>query len=399
MGICGTKYKCYKEVFRKKTVKFAVDAIRYMREGFMNNIWNKEIIKQLSSWLTINRTTKLLVDLSNKPSPSQISSYTRGDLISKKLKKWGVLKKSKVIWDSNYKKLGNGILEIGEKNEKDIGFFAHWDTISFIIGEKINSFKYRLIPYHNHLMETGEQKGGVIAYSLEKNEYEIISSGRIIGGKIPEYWADEEIELKSGHRVFYNTKTQDKGDNLYSGQFDDSAGCAGILLASAFLALFTDVELLTGFTDEEEGKVAKGNTAFSRGSRRIIENKAIPKINFVSDMHLLSDNDSGPNIGDGALFIEYASATRGAVTPPHLYEIVKMLSKSMSPNVKLNENKYGKVSRSDCIQILKKTPNIILTGVAATSPHYINGIPVCSAYDVNQLAKSLVLMALWFSNN
>lgn len=328
------------------------------------------------------------------PSPSQIAPWTMGPVIDGLLKKWDI---KNFTWDPNYKGTGNGILSIGNPDDISVWIIAHWDVISFLIKEKINQ-EYKLVPFHKHMMMEGTQPGQVLRYELKKKKYSVICKGTIIGGEEPVFRPDEKINLRSGDRILYDTPVSNISGHLYSGPMDNEPGCAGALIAGAILSRIPGVNVLVCFVDEEEGPVAIGNTAFARGSRRLLRYLPPPKLAIIVDHHTVSDKTENPHIGKGALIREYASETRGGVTPPWLYETVRELAKIYSPFICLNENVYADVSRSDCVSMMEVTPNIILCGPPTVGRHYISGIYKCSSYDVAHLARSLVMMTHYFQN-
>jgi len=353
-----------------------------------------QIISQMINWINIDRTYDLLQSIADTPGPSQVAAWTRGSVIEDFLKEHDLLDKSDVKWDRNYKNTGNGLLRQGDPNKKNVWLFAHWDTISYLIGEK-SSKGYNIIPYYHHLMEEEARDGLCLGFDLESKQYKIICRGKVIGGDNPKFIPDGDNKLESGYRVVFDTPIHEiDKDGYYAGQFDDAAGCTAILLAATYLSTFSDINLITCFTDEEEGPVCKGNTAFSRGSSRILPDFSAPDLAIVSDMHSMSSKEIASDyLGKGALLTEYASNTKGAVTPPWLFSSIKHIVKSLNPEIKaIISPSYA--SRSDCVNVYRKTPNVVLAGVASYNRHYSNGIPVCSIYDVMNLARTISVIVL-----
>lgn len=352
-----------------------------------------DIIKSNVEWATPDLAAEVLKEFMATPSPSQIAPYTLGPVVDKLLKKWKI---QNYIWDANFKGTGNGVLSIGNQKEASVWIIAHWDVISFLIKKEIDQ-GYELVPFHEHMME-GSQPGQVLRYVLKKKKYSVICKGTIFGGENPVFRPDEKITLRSGDRVLYDTPVSKISGHLYSGPMDNEPGCAGALIAGAILSRIPGVNVRICFVDEEEGPVAIGNTAFARGSRRLLRYLPPPELAIVVDHHTVSGKSENPHMGKGALIREYASEARGGVTPPWLYETVRELAKLYKPFICLNENVYADVSRSDCVSMMEVTPNIILCGPPTVGRHYADGIYKCSSYDIAHLARSLVMIAHYFQD-
>jgi putative aminopeptidase FrvX len=345
-------------------------------------------------WATPELAADVLDLFMNTPSPSQIAPWTMGPVIDGLLKKWKI---ENYTWDANYKGTGNGIMTIGNPNDISVWIIAHWDVISFLIKKKIDQ-GYELVPFHQHMMLDGSQSGQALRYDLRKKKYTVICKGTIIGGEMPVFCPEKKITLRSGDRILYDTPINNISDHLYSGPMDNEPGCAGALIAGAILSRIQGVNVRICFVDEEEGPVAIGNTAFARGSRRLLRYLPPPKLAIVVDHHTVSGKSENPHMGKGALIREYASKARGGVTPPWLYETVRELAKQYAPLICLNENIHADVSRSDCVAMMEVTPNIVLCGPPTVGRHYADGIYKCSSYDIAHLARSLVMITHYFQD-
>ena len=368
-----------------------IDKIDITKEGFIDY----KSLQNLVEWVTHDLALEVLTLFSDTPGPSQIASWTKGPIVSKFISDW---KLENVFWDPNFKGTGNGILRIGDNPDPQIWILAHWDTISFLIGPEVDG-KYELIPFHHHLKMNGSERGLVLRYNLIEKKYTVISNGTIYGGEVPHFRPDDPIKLRSGDRIVYHTPVKKVKDSTYEGQFDNSPGCAGALLAAAILCKIPGISALICFVDEEEGPVVVGNTAFARGSRRLLHHTTPPKIAIAVDLHTVAHGNENPHLGHGALYKEFASQTSGGVTPPWLYESVRELAKSHLPNISLNENIYANVSRSDCVSIMDLTPNIILCGPPTVGRHYINGPYLCSTNDIIHLGRSLAMIVQHFQKS
>lgn len=357
--------------------------------GIEHPIKKSAELGSLMEWAVPERAVDVLRFFADTPAPSQTASWTKGPGVKSIIDGWELKNYS---WDPNFKGTGTGLLTIGNRKDAPVWIVAHWDVISFLIKEK-NESGYLLTPFHHHLMKSGSQPGRVLRYDLPQEKYRVVSTGKIHGGEFPAYQPDEPVELRPGDRVVYHTPMQEKENHICTGQMDNAPGCAGALMAGAILSKLPGVSVHICFVDEEEGPVAVGSTSFSRGSRRLLRFLPPPDLAIVVDHHTVSKGDENPHMGNGALYKEQASDTRGGVTPPWLYETVRSLAEIYSPNVQLNENRYANVSRSDCVSLMKVTPNIVLCGPPTVGRHYVDGLYKCSVFDVAHLARSLAMIA------
>jgi len=351
----------------------------------------------LCQWTSEKRTKETLLALMKRPAPSQMGADLRGRYIEETLRQWGTLNHDGVAWHRDWKGTGNGVLQLGDSNAVPIWFLAHWDTIGFMVGPYQEEMGYRLTPFFHHFMTSGQEPGIVFGYSESTGEVGVVTKGTIIGGD-PAYFRpkDQDVELVPGMRVAFDCPAEDLGSGFLRGQLDDALGCAAQMLAAGFLADKGGVPALFAFTDEEEGPVATGTTSFSRGSARLIHRLPPPQAAFVSDCHRVGANGQGPQMGDGALACEFASAAKGGVTPPWLWVETMRYMKQYQRWVKLHVNTHGSCSRSDCIRLMEVTPNILLWSAAAPGGrHFHGGANTCSISDVAHLARAMVLAALW----
>lgn len=346
----------------------------------------------MTAWITAQRAGEVLRDLADTPAPSQVAAWTRGPVVERFLRDWRV---PQGAWAANFRGTGNGVLRIGSGARRPVWILAHWDAISFLIGGRAGE-AYALVPFHHHVMtEEGSQPGAAVRYDSEARSYGVIARGTITGGERPTFRSDDPFVLGAGDRVVYDTPSRPLDDDRLEGQLDNAAGCAAALLATAFLARLADVEVVTCFVDEEEGPVALGNTAFARGSPRLLHHLPHPDVAIVVDHHTCETVETAP-LGRGALIREYASHARGAVTPPWLYASLRRLAQEHADHLTLHEDARAEANRSDCVIMMQVTPNVILCGPPVVGRHYQSGPYVCSAFDVAHVARSLVTMAMRF---
>jgi hypothetical protein len=349
-------------------------------------------LREMTAWITAQRAGEVVQAFADTPAPSQVAAWTRGPVVERFLRHWGA---PQGAWQANYRGTGNGVLRIGSGARRPIWIVAHWDVISFLVGERTGE-AYALVPFHHHVMtEEGSQPGAAVRYDPGAGTYGVVARGTITGGERPTFRSDDGVALGAGDRIVYDTATRWLDDDLLEGQMDNAAGCAAALLATAFLARLGDVEVVTCFTDEEEGPVALGSTAFARGSPRLLHHLPHPDVAIVVDHHTCETQETAP-LGRGALIREYASHARGAVTPPWLYASLRRLADEHAEHLTLHEDARAEANRSDCVVMMQVTPNVILCGPPVVGRHYRSGPYVCSAFDVAHLARSLVMMAMRF---
>lgn len=344
----------------------------------------------LLQWATADNAADVLTRLANTPAPSQTPAWTRGAVISHWWAEVTTYHNSQrdADWDMNFHNTGNGVLQIGDYPNK-VWLVAHWDTISYLIGDKKGD-AFELVPFCLHTKKHGQERAAVLGYNPDKRTYEVVAKGTLHGGEVATFVPDDaSLTLRAGQRVVFDTPVRSLGGDLYSGQFDNAAGCAAVLLAAAFLSRF-EVSFLVALTDEEEGVLATGNTSFSRGMQRLMARVPPPDCAIVSDLHTVS---AQADLAQGASFREYASQTKGAVTPPWLYETLRDVAAHTAPDIALQEQ-ASNVSRSDDVSLMHATPNVMLCGVPAVGRHYAEGADVVSSHDIAQLARALVLLVL-----
>ncbi|CAN5794088.1 hypothetical protein BH23DEI1_BH23DEI1_16400 [soil metagenome] len=346
----------------------------------------------MTEWITPQRAGEVVQALADVPAPSQVAAWTRGPLVGRFLRDWGA---PQGAWDPNLNGTGNGVLRIGSGARRPVWVLAHWDTISFLVAGR-DGEAYALVPYHHHVMPQEEsQPGAAVRYDPVAGAYGVVARGTITGGERPTFRSVDATPLGAGDRIVYDTPTRWLDDDRLEGQLDNAAGCAGALLATAFLARIPDVEAVTCFVDEEEGPVALGSTAFARGSPRLLHHLPHPDVAIVVDHHTCEAEETA-TLGRGASIREYASHTRGAVTPPWLFASLRHLAQEHADHLALREDARAQANRSDCVVMMQVTPNVILCGPPVVGRHYRSGPYRCSAFDVAHLARSLVMMAMRF---
>lgn len=367
----------------------------------LNNI-DKNLFEKLHSEITNETLYKYLKPIADEHSPYQTASWTRAKVIEKLLNDDQLLEKPDFKFIRNFQNTGNSVILIGKDDfSKKIWLLAHLDQITYLIEEEING-NYSLLPICYHLMEPGERPAVAISYNFDKNNYEVIDRGKILSNNnsAPIYIPGGNTKLHHGMRICYDSQlVWNKQSGEVFGSLDDAAGAACLVLAAKFLANY-DIELLVGLTDEEEGVAGIGNQTIGLGGSRLFRYFDQPDLFIASDIHEAADmyGGGGPTNmapGDGASFAEKSAKGFGAVTPPHLYELMLRFSEELAKEkVYLKENIGGYVSRSEDINAMYRLPNIAMIGFLGKNRHFQRDYESAKIQDLVNLTKVLCCFVL-----
>ncbi|MFN8591183.1 MAG: hypothetical protein U0031_06925 [Thermomicrobiales bacterium] len=300
-------------------------------------------------------------------------------------------------WQRDAAGTGNAALVVGATpHQPRVWLLAHLDQISYMV-DPGDGDRYPLVPFCYHMQRAGARPGLALGFDLARGALTVRARGEIVvDGATVSFVIQEGGPLGPGDRVVYDSSlVWDRTTNGLTGYLDDSVGCAALLLAATVLRHYP-VEVLFGFTDEEEGPPGDANQSFCRGGRRLADLFPRPELVLVCDVHeaeamVRGAGPSGLAMGDGAVFAERSSAGRGSVTPPQLYAIQRHLATALQPRgIDLRENWGGYVARSEDINAVAVTANIGLLGVLCSNRHYAEDQPRANLADVVALAKALV---------
>lgn len=355
--------------------------------------------KYIKKYITDEIVLEYLKEIMDTPAPSTTVSLTRAKLFKSLLDKNKISDIEGFKFYDNYKNTGNPVIFTGKSEQtKPLWYFAHLDIISYLIKRKENDI-YFLTPFCYHLLEGNrEVAAGVLRYNIKKDKYEEILVGTLFNDKegAPCFKTKKDIELEAGDRVFIKNETEyNKDSGIIKGDLDNAGVAAALLAASPVLAEL-GIEAMLAFPDEEEGPSGQGSQTFARGSMRLIDRMEPPKLAIVADLQggsLDPDSDTAV-IGSGIGLAEFSSDSRGAVTPPHLYSKAKLVAKEIKKyDIKVQENS-NYAPRSDDVNVIKKTPNIILLGIPGTDRHYDSQKPTASLKDIINLSKAFVYYSI-----
>ncbi len=363
-----------------------------------------QLYTHMESLITPEASFTAFKRLADTYAPTLSARYTRGEVVRNILeesKSEGALGDN-VDLDLNYRKTGNVCITLGEQSRKPIWAFAHLDNISYLTGP-IENGVYPLTAFHEPRITPGERDGLALLYDEQSQNLVSAAKGMIVTGEDSNnsVFKTDTTDLPPATRVVFQTAAEwDKGTGMLYGSVDDAFGCAALVMSAIVLSAF-DVDALIVLTDEEEGVVGVGNTAFARGSQRLISRtdpNQLPAIMSVTDLHerkpTIDDNGDVvevPGCGDGALFAGFASGARGGVTPPHVLSAMREVSGLLNEKgISIRENE-SYVSRSDCVSAMMATQNVVLMGFPGAYSHFLK-TPRAHIDDLVALSKSLTVL-------
>jgi putative aminopeptidase FrvX len=351
--------------------------------------------------VTLERAHRYLFALESTPAPSQTVKWTRSPVVEQLLREEDLLTTPGLTWDDDVAATGNAALLLGHNpRRKRVWILTHLDQISYLVDPGEGS-RYPLVPLCYHMQAEGERPAIALTHDLTRGTLAVKARGTIeVTGSSISFLVREGGPLGPGTRVVYDSQLDwNRETNCLQGYLDDSLACTAALLAARVLRHYP-VEVLVGYTDEEEGPPGDANQSFCRGGRRLIDVFERPDLAIVSDVHESETMIKGPGpkdlwLGDGAVFAERASNGRGGVTPPHLYVLQQHLAVALRQRgIRLHENWGGYVPRSEDINAVAITPNVTLMGVLCSNRHYAHDRPAANLSDVVDLAKSMVAYTL-----
>jgi hypothetical protein len=359
------------------------------------------LFDRVAAGITLDRAHHYLSALESVPTPSQTARWTRAPVLESLLREDGLLAQPRVAWYRDIEGSGNAALLLGRKpRRKRVWLLAHLDQISYLV-DPGDGERYPLIPLCYHMQQAGQRPGIALVHDLGQGALVVRARGVIeVEGPSVSFVVHEGGPLRPGTRVVYDSQLSwDQETNDLGGYLDDSLACTAMLLAAGVLRHYP-VEVLFGFTDEEEGPPGDANQSFGRGGRRLMDLLERPELAIVSDVHESEAMIHGPgprdlHPGDGAVFAERSSNGRGSVTPPHLYAVQQHLAVALGQRgTRLHENWGGYVSRSEDINAVSVTPNVALFGVLCSNRHFALDRPAANLEDVLDLAKAFVAYTL-----
>ena len=361
--------------------------------------------RHVDEHVTLERIRHYTFAIADTPAPSTAAAAMRTPVLKRLLADDHALGQHGLHLKENFENTGSTIVLTGDdRPRKPLWYFAHLDTISYLIQPRQGS-RYPLVPFCYHLIETGTRPARVYRYELTSNRYEVVAAGRLISeNKEPFFQADDtDVAIRVGDRVVMTAPCRElNGHGDFVGHVDNAGAVAALAVAAPVMAR-TGIEAMLAFPDEEEGPRGAGSQVMGRGGTRIVDLLPAPDIAIVADVQQAgggSDADTrggvenSTRLGQGAVLAEFASLARGAVTPPHLYALAQYLIPTLSKlGVPIQESNNAYTSRSDDVSVLLKTPNILLLGFAGFNRHLDKGEPRANLHDLVSLSKAMIYYA------
>lgn len=352
--------------------------------------------------ITGERMARYLTVIADTPAPSTAASAMRGPVLRKLLEMDGALG-DRLTLDCNFDNTGSTVVLAGRSPEtKPLWYFAHFDTISYLVGQS-NGERQTLIPFCYHLTQEGRRNALCYRYDLGTASYVAVAKGFLESEAGHPFFrpADPAFRAESGDRIVPVTTCVPSPDGNWTGHFDNAGGVAALAVAAPILA-GAGFEAMLAFPDEEEGPLGSGNQVIGRGGSRIIDRLSPPDLAVIVDMQQSGEGStsaaepsSAVRLGNGAVLSEFSSLGRGAVTPPHLFALSRRLISLIGDHgVRVQEPRNSYTSRSDDVSVMLKTPNILLLGFPGLDRHFDAGLPKANLGDIVNLSKALVYMAL-----
>ncbi|MBN9070193.1 MAG: M20/M25/M40 family metallo-hydrolase [Rhizobiales bacterium] len=352
--------------------------------------------------ITRDRVERYLKAISDTPAPSTAASAMRAPVLRALLDEDGALG-GRLDLDANYANTGGTVLLTGAAAKAmPLWYFAHLDTISYLVSRS-GGGRHRLVPFCYHLTRDGRRDALCYRYDLHGGGYRAVAGGFLESDAGTPYFrpAEPSFVPERGDRIVPVAACTGTSDGHMTGHFDNAGGVAALAVAAPVLAE-AGFDAMLVFPDEEEGPPGSGNQIMGRGGSRIINGLRAPDLAVIVDMQQsgegsLSDDvqTNDVRLGHGAVLSEFSSLGRGAVTPPHLLGLSRLLVRLIGERgVKVQEPLSSYTSRSDDVSVMLKTPNILLLGFPGVDRHFDTGLPRANLDDIVNLSKAIVYTAL-----
>lgn len=356
--------------------------------------------------ITRDRVRRYFAALADTPAPSTAAAVMRGPVLRQMLQGDGAFAGGRLHWHADFRGTGSAVLLTGTPEPaKPLWYFAHLDTISYLV-QPSDSKHYPLIPFCFHMIAEGSRAARAYRYDFARKAYVAVADGQLVSvAHVPSFEPlPGALPLRAGDRVVPVVPfNEPDGDGGVIAHVDNAGGVAALALAACVLAE-ANIEAMLAFPDEEEGPRGAGNQMMGRGGSRIVNQLPPPDLAVVADVQQAGGDrhaDTGGGIenstrlGAGAVLAEFSSLARGAVTPPHLYEMARYVSAHLAAlGVTLQESNNAYSSRSDDVGVMLRTPNILLLGFPGVNRHFDHGEPRAHLDDVVNLARTLAYMSV-----
>lgn len=345
--------------------------------------------------ITVERAVHLLTRIADTPAPSGASSITRGKQVAAWFREEN-LAAAGVEISLDHRRSGCDLISSGTGG---LRMLAHLDEISYLVeGPTASQGLWPVTAYCYHLAE-GPAPARVLRFSGD-GTWQVTDRGQILekDGRLY-YQASSDVELRPGDRVCLASDLQFDGESgLVTGSLDNAAGVVAALMAAAVLGQM-QIPFSVVLSDEEEGPSGASSQTISRGALRYYHSAADAPLTVAIDIHGVPDADQeavrGHTVPWGASLAEFSSHGRGSVAPPQLYAAAsEYLSAHPLLALGVRANIGGYVPRSDDVVAMTKTNRVLILGYPGINRHFDRGLPSANIYDLMELARSLVALAI-----
>jgi hypothetical protein len=267
--------------------------------------------------ITRDRVRRYLSAIADTPAPSTAASALRVPVLRQLLEQDDVLG-PRLGFDANFGNTGSAAILTGaEGSPKPLWYFAHLDTISYLV-QPFDGAAYPLVPFCYHMMVDGQCTAWAYRYDLAANGYAVVGTGKLVSRQGTPFFQPDAGSpvLGPGDRVVPTTRyreTSASGD--FVGHVDNAGAVAALAVAAPVLAE-AGVAALLAFPDEEEGPPGAGNQMIGRGGTRIVDLLPTPDLAIVADVQQAGGDDSADarggvvnscRMGQGAMLAEFSS--------------------------------------------------------------------------------------------
>lgn len=355
--------------------------------------------------VTPERIRRYVRAIADTPAPSTAASAFRLPVLARLLSDDGALTSRQLHLLGDFENTGSTVILTGSTSHaKPLWIFAHLDTVSYLVQQRQGA-RYPLVPFCYHLMADGSRNACAWRFDMILQRYVIVASGWIDSDSgVPSFRPVENSrELGPGDRVVFSTPYREDAASGDVFAHVDNAGAVAALAVAAPVLAEAGIDALLAFPDEEEGPSGSGSQTMGRGGTRIVGSVPAPDLAIIADVQqaggmpvtgIPGNNTNTTRLGQGVVLAEFSSLSRGAVTPPHLYGILKLFASVLAEmGVPLQESNNAYTSRSDDVGVLLKTPHIALLGFPGFNRHFDHGEPHANLRDIVALSKALIYVS------
>jgi hypothetical protein len=209
----------------------------------------------VDEYITADRVRAYLRAISDVPAPSTAASALRAPILKQLLAADSALTHPRLHFKSNFERTGSTVILTGsESSAKPLWYFAHLDTISYLIQPRRGE-RYPLVPFGYHMVRDGERAALVYRFELEERRYRAVSTGKIFTeAEVPYFRPDvPNVDLRPGDRVVFRAPyREDRTSGDFTAHIDNAGAVAALAVAAPVIAR-VGVDALLAFPDEEEG--------------------------------------------------------------------------------------------------------------------------------------------------